>query len=106
MKTYKLLLVVAFVGVLVVPADAGDLRKRVRERAIERALPLPIATGLNSCLADGLDNITTCSDGALRQADGAGYDVDFAFWACVEGAEKLFDQCPADNLDLSVEAGH
>ena len=129
MKIYKSLMVVAIVGVLAIPSEAGDLLKAATENAKPIAMgeclsicsdagcmrdcianvegflgPRAVAQHpLEDCFGEALSNITSCAAVILLRADDVEFDVDFAFWACVQVASQRFDQCHADDPGLSLE---
>lgn len=129
MKTYKLLVVVAFVGVAIA-SEAGNFLKQATEDTKPVAMGECLATcndaacmrkcianvegrqrpragtqqSLDDCFGEALSNITSCSAVILLRGDDAKYDVHFAFWTCVNVASLVFDQCPAGDLGLNVES--
>ena len=130
MKTYKSLLVVAIIGVVVIPSKAADFVKAATENAkpitmgecfstcedadclrdcianVEGLLgPRAVAQHpLKDCLGEALSNITSCATVVLLRADDLKFDVHSAFWVCVQVASQVFDQCPADDPGLSLES--
>lgn len=130
MKTSKLLLVVAIVGVVAIPSEAGDSVKRPTKNAepstmaeclapcndadclrdcianVEGPLGPRAATqqSLEDCFDEALSNITSCAAAILLRADDAKFDVDSAFWTCVNVASRLFGQCSFGDPALTVES--
>lgn len=130
MKTSNLLLVVAIMGVVVIPSKAGDFVKRASERATPIAMSECLATchdaeclrdcianvegflgpravarhPLEDCFGEALSNITSCAAAVLLRADEMEFDVHSVFWICVQVASQLFDQCSSDDVGLSLEA--
>ena len=130
MKTSKLLLVVAIVGVVVIPSKAADFVKRAPKNEKPIAMSECFSTcndaeclrdcianvegpvgpraapqqSLDDCFDEGLSNITSCAAVILLRADDAKFDVHSAFWTCVQVASQVFDQCPFADRDLTVES--
>lgn len=130
MKTYKSLLVVAIVGVVVIPSKAADFVKRAPKNEKPIAMSECFSTcndaeclrdcianvegpvgpraapqqSLDDCFDEGLSNITSCAAVILLRADDAKFDVHSAFWTCVQVASQVFDQCPFADRDLTVES--